>query len=80
MTGLEDPTSGLIKTTETGIQSQINNTTNQISDKQDQVTQLQQRLQDQMAAADAAISTMEQQYSYMSSVFQSEQIAAQQYK
>ncbi len=80
MASLEDPTSGFIKNAETDIQSQINNTTARISDKQDQVTLLQQRLQDQMAAADAAISSMEQQYSYLASVFQSQQIAAQQYK
>jgi len=80
MTSVEDPTTGLIQTTETGIQNQIDDLNSRISDKQDQVNQLQQNLQAQMAAADAAIATMEQQYSYMSSVFQAQQTADQMYK
>ncbi len=42
--------------------------------------QLQQQLTSQMAAADALIATMQQQYSYMSSMFAAQQTAAQQYK
>ena len=80
MTSIEDPATGLIQTTETSIQNQIDDLNSKISDKQDQVNQLQQNLQDQMAAADAAIATMEQQYSYLSSVFEAQQTADQMYK
>jgi len=80
MTSIEDPTSGLIKTAESAIQSRIDTTNSRISDKQDQINLLQQNLTKQMAAADAAIATMEQQYSYLESVFQAQQTADQMYK
>ena len=80
MTSVEDPATGLIHTAETSLQNQIDSTNGRISDKQDQVNQLQQNLQDQMAAADAAISSMEQQYSYLSNMFQAMQTADAQYK
>jgi flagellar hook-associated protein 2 len=80
MTALEDPTTGLVKTAEASINSQITSTNGEIATKQDQVNQLQERLTEQMAAADAAIAAMEQQYSYISSMFQAMQTADQQYK
>jgi flagellar hook-associated protein 2 len=80
MTSVEDPTTGLIHTTETGYQNQIDSLNTRISAKQDQVNQLQENLQAQMAAADAAIASMEQQYSYLSSMFQAQQTADQMYK
>jgi flagellar capping protein FliD len=80
ISSVEDPTTGLIPTMETSIQSQIDSTNSRISDKQDQVNQLQTNLQAQMAAADAAISSMEQQYSYLSSMFQAMATANQQFR
>jgi flagellar hook-associated protein 2 len=74
----EDPTSGIIKATANDIQTQISNLQAKISTKQDQVDQLQQRLLAQMAAADAALASMEQQYSFLSSVFQAQQVAEKQ--
>jgi hypothetical protein len=50
-----------------------------ITDKQNQVDALQTQLTNQMATADAAIATMEQQYSYMSSMFAAQQTADQMY-
>jgi len=43
------------------------------------VSNMQTQLQNQMAQADAAISTMEQQYSYLNSMFAAEQTADQEY-
>lgn len=80
MTSLEDPTSGLIKTTEADLKTQIDKTNTTMSDKQAQVDALQQTLTAQMAAADAAISSMQQQYSFLSNMFQAMQTANQQYK
>ncbi|HEV3329950.1 MAG TPA: flagellar filament capping protein FliD [Bryobacteraceae bacterium] len=80
LTNLEDPTSGLIKTSEADLQTQITNIGTQISTKQTQVDQLQTQLTSQMAAADAAIASMEQQYSYLSSMFSAQQTADQMYK
>ena len=59
---------------------QITNIGNQITTKQNQVDRLQTTLTSQMAAADALISSMEQQYSYLSSMFQAQQVANQMYK
>lgn len=80
LTNVEDPTSGLIQTAVTDFRNQINDLNSRIADKQDQVNLLQQNLQAQMSAADAAIASMEQQYSYLSSVFQAQQTADQAYK
>jgi flagellar hook-associated protein 2 len=80
LAGVEDPDTGILKNAETDVKTQITNTNNSIADKQAYVDDLNLRLNAQMAAADAAISAMEQQYSYMSAVFQAMTTAAQQYK
>ena len=79
LNSLEDPTTGLIKTSETDLQSQISNLGTTITDKQNKVSDLQIQLQNQMAQADAAIATMEQQYSYLNSMFSAMQTADQMY-
>jgi flagellar hook-associated protein 2 len=80
LNGLEDPTTGVVKTTESDFNSQIAHLTSTIADKQTQVDNLQTQLTNQMSAADAMISTMEQQYSYLTDMFQAMQTADQQYK
>jgi len=80
LNGLEDPTAGLLKSAESDLKTQITNIGNQITNKQNQVYQLQTTLTNQMAAADALIASMEQQYSYLSNMFQAQQTAAQLYK
>jgi len=62
------------------LKTQITNIGNQITTKQNQVDQLQTTLTSQMAAADALIASMEQQYSYLSNMFQAQQTADQMYK
>jgi flagellar hook-associated protein 2 len=78
--GLEDPTAGFLKTAESDLKTQITNIGNQIATKQSQVDQLQATLTKQMAAADAMIASLEQQYSYLTSMFQAQQTADQMYK
>ena len=80
LNGLEDPTAGILKTTEGDLKTQITNIGNQITTKQNQVDQLQTKLTSQMAGADALIASMEQQYSYLSNMFQAQQTADQMYK
>jgi flagellar capping protein FliD len=80
ITGVEDPANGVIKKAEVDYTSQISDITKRIDDKQAQVDDLQLRLLGQMAAADALIASMEQQYNYMYSMFQAMQTADQQYK
>ena len=76
---IETPSTGLLKTTESALQSQITSLGNTITQKQAAVSQLQTNLTNQMAQADAAIDSMQQQYSYMTSVFEAEQTADQMY-
>jgi flagellar hook-associated protein 2 len=79
LNGIEDPTTGLLKTTEGDTQSQITKLGTTISAKQSQVDALQLQLQDQMAKADAMIAEMEQQYSYLSDMFSAMQTSNQMY-
>lgn len=79
MNQVEAANTGLLKTAETSSQSQITNIGNQISAKQAIVDQLQINLTNQMAQADAALETIEQQYNYMKNMLAAQQTAALQY-
>lgn len=79
LNNLEDASSGLLKNAETDVQSQIKDLGGQIATKQNQVSQLQTTLTNQMAAADAMISTIQQQYSEISSMFDAMQTAEKTY-
>jgi flagellar capping protein FliD len=74
-----DTTTGELPTTIASVNSQMTDTNQKIADQQTYVAGIQTNLQNQMAAADAAIATMEQQYNYMSGVFQAMQTAATSY-
>lgn len=80
LTSVEDPVSGLLKTAETDMKSQIAKLGDTIAAKQAKVDALQINLQDQMARADALIASMQQQYTYLSGLFQAQQTADQLYK
>jgi len=69
----------VLKTTEADVKTHITAIGDQISTKQAQVDTLQAQMQDQLARADALIASLEQQYSYMSDLFQAQQTADQQY-
>jgi flagellar capping protein FliD len=74
---IETPTTGLLKSTESALQSQITSIGVTVAQKQAQVSQLQTSLTNQMAQADATLAQMQQQYSYITSVFQAQQTADQ---
>src|ERR1019366_5586050 len=80
LTSVEDPTIGLLKTTETDTKSQIATLGTTIAAKQAKVDAMQLQMQNQMAAADALVASMEQQYNYLSGLFQAQQTADQMYK
>ncbi len=80
LNSVEDPVSGLLKTSKTDMQSQIARLVITIAEKQTKVDALQIRLQNQMAAADALIASMEQRSSYFSNMFAAQQTANQMYK
>ena len=79
MSNIETPVTGLLKSSETAIQSQITGLGNTITTKQAQIDTLRTNLTNQMAKADAALATMEQQYSYLTSVYQAQLISDQMY-
>ena len=61
------------------VKQQITNVDTTISTQQGVIDRMKVRLQEQMAAADALISSMEQQYSYLSGLFSAQDTANRQY-
>jgi flagellar hook-associated protein 2 len=77
LTGIEDPTNGILTQDLSSLSSQITSENTNISDEQDKVNTLQTNLTQQMAAADASIATMEQQLVSLQGYFQAMQADAQ---
>jgi flagellar hook-associated protein 2 len=71
---------GGVAATQNDLQTQISSLGGRISAKQSQVDQMQTQLTNQLAASDAMIASMEQQYSYLTNMFQAQQTANQMYK
>jgi flagellar hook-associated protein 2 len=80
LTSVENPTSGSIKSAEKNVQASIADDQTKIADEQSRVDDMQTSLQAQMSTADAAIASMEQQYSYLYNLFQTMQTNASSYK
>jgi hypothetical protein len=72
MTSIDDPTTGVLATTDADYQTQLSNLSTQISNKQAQVNQLQTSLTNQMNSADALINSLEEQYTIMSDMLQAQ--------
>jgi flagellar hook-associated protein 2 len=73
LNSLEDPNTGFIKTGISSLQDQMTHEDSMISDAQNRVDDLKTRLASQMAAADALIAGMEQNYTYITNLFTSMQ-------
>jgi len=71
LNGVEDPTTGSIKTAISSTANQLTHENQLISNEQEKINRLQTSLQAKMAAADAAIAQIEQQLSYFTGLFQS---------
>jgi flagellar hook-associated protein 2 len=69
--GVENPTTGSLKTAINSTSDQITHENELISNQQEMIRRLQTSLQAKMAAADAAIAQIEQQLSYFTGLFQS---------
>jgi flagellar hook-associated protein 2 len=80
LNAVEDSVTGILPTSSAAVQDQITNITQTIADQQARVDQMTQRMTEQISAADALIATMEQQYNYLSGMFQAMQTADAQYK
>ena len=77
LSSLENSTTGIVKNAETTLGTQITDIGNTITTKQAAVTAMTTNLTNQMAQADALLSTMEQQYNSINELFQAEQTAEQ---
>ena len=69
--GVEDPTTGMLKTAINSKSDEITHENQLILNEQDQINQLQTSLQAKMAAADSLIAQTESQLSYFTGLFQS---------
>jgi flagellar capping protein FliD len=70
LTGLQDPTTGLITNEAQNLQTQNTQEAQAISAAQDRVNQLNTSLTAQMAAADALIATLQNQTQFVDGLFQ----------
>lgn len=77
LTGLTDPNTGVIQAGIASVADEAANDNQLITNDQARITTLQNNLNTQMAAADAAIAAMEQQYTYLSEMFSQMQTDAQ---
>lgn len=71
---------GLLPTAEADVTTRGSQVDASIAAAQDRIDLMKVRLQEQMAASDALIASMEQQYNYLSALFASEQTAAKLYE
>jgi flagellar hook-associated protein 2 len=78
--GIQASSTGLLSIAQDSISRQTTEVADSITTQQTRVDELTERLQAQMAAADALISAMEQQYTQISSIFESMKTASDQYK
>ena len=69
LNSVDDPTTGLLATETDSISAELSDVGNKITDNQNQINQLQQNLTAQIASADALISNLEQQASYITNLF-----------
>jgi flagellar capping protein FliD len=79
LNGVEQPGIGLLPAAESAIQEQSTRIDQNIADQQAIVDRMTAQMQTQMAAADALIASMEQQYEYLSGLFTSQADASKQY-
>jgi flagellar hook-associated protein 2 len=69
LNGVEDPTTGILKTEEKSIASQITTQQTTLNNEQARVTQMQTSLTQQIAQADSMIAQLESQVSYVTGLF-----------
>jgi len=69
MTEVMDPNTGLFPASLNSVQGQINHENSLISEETDRINQMSATLQQRLTAADATISVLQTQFSYMSGLF-----------
>ena len=78
LNGLTSTTNGLFQAQQATIQNRITADNQEISDTQDRITTMQNQLTAQMSAADALLSTLESQSTFMTQLFQAQNAIATQ--
>jgi len=74
--GITNPTNGLFQAQQATIQNRINVDNQEISDTQDRITTMQNQLTAQMSAADALLSKLQSQVSFMTQLFEAQNAIA----
>ena len=69
LTSIDDPTTGSLPQATQSLTNEISSIATQISSQQDRINLLQQTLTEQMSKADAAISSLQQQVTYYTTLF-----------
>jgi flagellar hook-associated protein 2 len=72
LSSVADPTTGALASELTSVTNEITSDNSQISDDQTRVNNLQTSLQAQLSAADAAIAVLQQQQTFYTNLFQTE--------
>lgn len=72
LNGLEDPSTGAVKTEETSINNDMTQLNSQISDEEASINQFQQNLVAQLSQSDAVIATLQSQVTFFQGLFQTE--------
>jgi flagellar hook-associated protein 2 len=68
LTAITDPNTGIIQSSLATLQTDITNENSLIAEQQDQITQMENALQQRLSQADAALATLEAQNSFFTSV------------
>ena len=77
---VERTASGMLKTEMTSITAEIGNVDRRIAESQARVDQMKTSLYERMATTDAMIAALEQQFNYLSSMFESMRASSQSYR
>lgn len=72
LTSVADPTSGMLVNEYTNIGTEVTNDNSEISDDQTRINTIQSNLQEQLSQADAAIATLQEQNTFYTNLFQTE--------
>jgi flagellar hook-associated protein 2 len=72
LSSIDDPTTGMLVTEFNNIGTEISSDNSEISDDQTRVNTIQANLQQQLSAADAAIAVLQQQSTFYTNLFQTE--------
>ena len=76
---VQDPLTGRLESEIGSVSSEMSRIDDTIAEQETRVNDLKVQLQERMAAADALIASMEQQYSYLFSMLESMRAASEQY-